>query len=197
MKKWPLFNMMFVAMFAGMLDVTMFSHFNVMSSPQTGNLVQLAWGLTHGSHTIILHSGLILLAFIIGTFVMQKFKRYETVVYIAFNVLTLIAIAWIHAELVVMVMISVLLGAQLEMYREVRGVAVNSTIMTGNLRKAVEPLSGQVKTHTLETYLPTFVILSFFVGALIGSFEITILGVSLMIYSIMLNIGIHLNDLRK
>lgn len=197
MKKQELFNMIMVTMFAGVLDANIFNHYQAMGSPQTGNLVQVAWGMTHGSLETITNSGMILLSFIVGVFLMQRFKQQEAKLYIGFNVLALLAVEGHFSDASMIMMCSVLLGAQLEMYRKVRGIAVNSTIMTGNLRKAVEPFSGQTAINKFDSYLPLMIIVGFVVGAMIGSFDGTVFNLSIVSWSILINIVIQIIAIRK
>lgn len=197
MKKQELFNMIMVTMFAGIIDANIFNHNQAMSSPQTGNLVQLGSGIAHGSIETIINSGMILLSFIIGVFIMQKLKNHEAKLYIGLNVLAFLVMQANMGNAVMIVACSVLLGAQLEMYRKVWGVAVNSTIMTGNLRKAVEPFSGQAPYNKFNAYLPLIVIISFLLGAIIGSIEIIVLNLSIVSYSILVNIVIQIITMRK
>lgn len=197
MRKKELFNMISVTMFAGILDANIFNQYQLMSSAQTGNLMQLAVGIAHGSSKMIINSGMILLAFISGVFLLQKFKQHEAKLYIVFNILTLISIQASSNDKLIIIMCGVLLGAQLEMYRKVHSTAVNSTIMTGNLRKAIEPFSGQAASDKFDAYLPLISAVSFFVGAIIGSIPVTLFDVRIVSYSIVINVIIQLISIKK
>ncbi|WP_208615639.1 YoaK family protein [Gottfriedia luciferensis] len=182
-----------LALVGGFLDgYTFISRDGVFANAQTGNVVLLAINLSNGDWRNSIIYILPILAFIMGVLVAESVKhpRLREVLYsyrrsiliLEFVVLMIVGILPTSVpNIVVTVCISFVSSMQISTFTHLDKWTYNSTMTTGNLRIASQAAYSAFINHNKEarTKLKEFlvIILSFSLGALLGSISTKTFGV--------------------
>jgi uncharacterized membrane protein YoaK (UPF0700 family) len=166
---------------------------------QTGNMILLGYNLVNGEKIKALMYLIPIFAFFFGAFISQclsnlikedKLIRFEQIV-ILFEIICVIPSFFIeegNLNFLSNMFISLASGAQLNTFRKTKGLAIATTMCTGNLKSIGEAFGNFVtrydKHYLLNMLLYFALILSFFTGAIISFCLAKVIGIYAVVVSL-------------
>ena len=193
-----------LAMSGGLMDAYSYlERDHVFANAQTGNMLLLGVNLSQGNFDSAFHYFLPVLFFALGIAVAQNLrilfgKRDFSVHWrqacVLIECLALCVVAFLPLSVTALAnaLTSFACGIQVQSFRKIHGNGIATTMCIGNMRSGVDNLVSFVHTgkreHLSASLISFGVILSFVIGAVIGSLLIPHLGT----YSILVSSGILL-----
>ncbi|MBR1862588.1 MAG: DUF1275 domain-containing protein [Ruminococcus sp.] len=176
----------------GFLDAyTYICRDGVFANAQTGNMVLMAIRLTEGRFGQALHYLLPILSFAAGVLIVEKIKalyndhprvHWHRITVIA-EMAVILAVGFLPSGMnsLANILVSMTSAMQMEGFRRINGKVYVTTMCTGNLRSGTESLfsffhTGD-KVKRREALLYYSIILIFILGAALGAFLTTALGI--------------------
>ncbi len=180
-----------LALGGGFRDAYSFnSRGQVFANAQTGNIVLLSQSIAKKDPDLIFKYIPPIFAFFLGVYIteiIKKFcKEYKIIhwrqIIALLEVIMLVSVGFMPASMnhLANVIISLACAMQVQSFRKFHGVAMATTMCTGNLRSATELLSSYHlrgdKSHKKKSMYYYFVILIFCLGAALGAISSDLFG---------------------
>lgn len=174
-----------LAIVGGYLDAyTYICRGHVFANAQTGNIVFFGFSIVQGKWMDVLHYLVMILSFVLGVIVAcwveRKLKTMQIIhwrqIVVLLELVLLVVVAFVPSgqwDMAVNMMISFICALQVVSFRKIRGVAMATTMCTGNLRNGTEQIYAFFKTgertalHKGLKYLT--IIALFIVGVIFGT----------------------------
>lgn len=189
-----------LAFVGGFLDIyTYLVRGKVFCNAQTGNIVLLGLNIAEGNFTRTLDYLLPILSCIAGVFIAdyarkiwgQRYHLHWRQIIVAIEIIILVISSFIPgANVLVNAMISFVCALQMEGFRKFHGIAIASTMCTGNLRSGTHSLFQGLIEHEEKNVTKAYsyykVIVFFLVGVCAG----TILTKIFLVKSVLIAAGV-------
>lgn len=181
-----------LAIVGGFLDAyTYILRGKVFANAQTGNIVLLGIDIAEGNFRKALYYLIPITAFMLGIIVAEyikaKFKNFNTIhwrqIIVGLEIIMLFLVGFLplqKMDTLANSTISCVCAMQVCSFKNFRGIAIATTMCTGNLRSATEQLYAFVTKKNKEAAIKSaryyLIILFFIVGAVIGAIVSNLLG---------------------
>lgn len=182
-----------LALVGGFLDsYTFITRNGVFANAQTGNIVMVGVEASVGNWGQALLHVPPIMAFIVGVIVVEKIKEISLPkaildterAILVIEILALFFVGFISTsvpDIIVTVIISFVASLQVQSFRKLVGSPYNTAMCTGNLRTvsqtAYEAIKDGDKKTAIKAIRYSIIIISFFIGAIIGGFITSHFGV--------------------
>ncbi len=164
---------------------------HVFANAQTGNMLLLGVNLSQGKWIVALHYFFPIASFAIGIVIAtlmrhhlkeKKIKLHWRQFSVLIEAVVMIFVCFIPQSLNFMAnsLISFACGIQVESFRKIHGNGVATTMCIGNLRSAAQNITDYWHTKDrislLKGLLYLFIIFFFIIGAVMGNFFVSLIG---------------------
>ena len=193
---------MLLAVVGGFLDAyTFVGRGGVFCNAQTGNIVLIGVYAATGKWQLALNHIPPIISFIIGVFLAEAIKRYQSPVHyldwkrmvLIVETIVLFLIGFIPSSapnIIVTATVSLVASIQVSSFRKLVDSQFNTTMSSGNLRSASQALFLAITQKDSSAAIRSIryfsVIFSFFSGALIGGFITSLIGIKAIWSTILL-----------
>ncbi len=184
----------FLSLSGGLQDAyTYILRGNVFANAQTGNIVLLSQSIIEKNWKLGLHYIIPLVFFALGIaaaeFTRMRYQRIQRIHWRQLILIVEIALLFVvgflpvtaHWDIIANAVVSFSCAMQVQTFRKVNGYAFASTMCIGNIRNTMESLCAYEKTHDKQPLYKACcylgIILMFALGAAIGAYFISRLGV--------------------
>lgn len=148
----------------------------VFANAQTGNILLLGVNLMNGDIGMALRYLCPILCFVAGIVISLSINRFQLAIFLGAVIFNIVCLIPQSHNLVANSLISLVCGIQLEGFKKIRNNNIATTMCIGNLKSMIEHLYLYISTGNKQlltkSLLYLLIIVSFIIGAIIGSIAI-------------------------